>query len=83
MITYVPSYYRTFKCIAGACRHSCCIGWEIDIDPDTLSRYMSIAGQFGDRLRRGIKDGSFALDADERCPFLNSRGLYNIILTMV
>ena len=28
-----PNYYPAFRCIADKCRHSCCIGWEIDIDP--------------------------------------------------
>ena len=28
----VPDYYKEFSCIADHCRHSCCIGWEIDID---------------------------------------------------
>lgn len=27
-----PDYYDRFRCIAGACKDSCCIGWEIDID---------------------------------------------------
>lgn len=35
----VPDYYADFACIAGACRHTCCVGWEIDIDPDSLRRY--------------------------------------------
>mgnify|MGYP006874698003 CR=1 FL=1 len=33
-----PDYYKEFKCIAGECRHSCCIGWEIDIDEETYKR---------------------------------------------
>lgn len=28
----VPSYYKDFKCIAGSCKHTCCEGWEIDVD---------------------------------------------------
>ena len=31
-----PNYYDKFKCIANRCKHSCCIGWEIDIDEDTM-----------------------------------------------
>ena len=34
----VPDYYADFACVAGACRHTCCVGWEIDIDPDSLRR---------------------------------------------
>ena len=31
MILRVPSYYKTFQCIADKCEHSCCIGWEIEL----------------------------------------------------
>ena len=36
---YLPDYYEEFKCIAQKCKHSCCVGWEIDIDDDTLAYY--------------------------------------------
>ena len=32
-----PSYYRQFRCIGSDCTDNCCIGWEIDIDPETLA----------------------------------------------
>ena len=34
-----PSYYGRFACLMGECRHSCCIGWEIDVDDGALARY--------------------------------------------
>jgi len=81
-----PDYYPEFGCIAGACRHSCCIGWEIDIDDETLAKYRSVSGAFGKRLNDGIamNDGqaSFRLCEDERCPFLNGDGLCDIILNL-
>lgn len=79
---FAPGYYPRFRCIAGDCRHSCCVGWEIDIDEDTLDYYNSVEGDFGRRLREGIADGAFRLDERERCPFLNERGLCDIILTL-
>ena len=85
MLTVVPDYYKDFKCIQGACRHSCCIGWEIDIDPDTLACYDSVPGPFGQRLQASIsRDGAphFILGEDERCPFLNEHGLCDVILTL-
>lgn len=36
MIRVVPDFYPAFHCIASACRHSCCVGWEVDVDQDTL-----------------------------------------------
>jgi len=83
--TYAPDYYPKFHCIAGKCRHSCCIGWEIDIDEDTYDLYQSIGGGFGRRLKNNIENGDpphFRLCADERCPFLTSDGLCDIILTL-
>ena len=81
-----PDYYEKFICIADKCKHSCCIGWEIDIDEETLADYQSVEGEFGERLREGIevKDGCacFRLGEDERCPFLNENGLCDIILNL-
>lgn len=77
-----PDYYREFRCIADKCRHSCCIGWEIDIDPDTRAKYRRVAGEFGTRLNECIEDGEvscFRLGADERCPMLNTNGLCDLI----
>ncbi len=78
-----PSYYPEFRCIAGACRHSCCIGWEIDIDEETLSGYDDPAFPLYDRLQKNIdraKIPHFCLTEGERCPFLNKDGLCDIII---
>ena len=78
-----PDYYASFRCIAGRCRHSCCIGWEIDIDEDSLARYKALPGPLGERLRGHIDTGEdgahFRLGAAERCPFLNASGLCDLI----
>ena len=85
MCHFTPDYYKDFHCIAGSCRHSCCIGWEIDVDPDMLCSYNSVPGPFGDRLRANISTEDaphFILGDGERCPFLNSENLCDIILTL-
>lgn len=82
---YYPNYYSEFACIKGDCRHSCCVGWEIDVDDETLQEYEMLDGTFGDRLRAAISyegDPHFRLDAKERCPFLNVEGLCDVILTL-
>ncbi|MBR6767155.1 MAG: flagellin lysine-N-methylase [Clostridia bacterium] len=82
----VPDYYGEFKCIASECRHSCCIGWEIDIDEDTLSVYDGVEGAFGEKIAASIErtdEGAhFILDQNERCPFLNEKGLCDLIIEM-
>ncbi len=79
-----PSYYHKFKCIADKCKNNCCIGWEIDIDEDTLDLYESIDGEIGDKIRKNIvgDEPHFALKEDGRCPFLNESGLCDIILEL-
>lgn len=81
-----PDYYPKFKCIADRCKHSCCIGWEIDIDNTTLSKYNDLDGDFGERVRSSISfcddTASFTLTDTERCPFLNSDGLCEMILNL-
>ena len=81
----VPSYYPKFRCIADRCRHSCCIGWEIDIDPETLERYDDPTVPIFRRFQTDIDRTDpphFRLDEKERCPFLNQCGLCDIILQM-
>ena len=34
MKRYAPAYYPRFACLADRCRHSCCIGWEIEVDEE-------------------------------------------------
>ena len=77
-----PNYYKKFQCIADKCKHSCCIGWEIDIDEDTYDLYNSLDTPFGERIRNCIEGEvpHFKLTKDKRCPFLNEKGLCDIIL---
>ncbi|MGM9614660.1 MAG: flagellin lysine-N-methylase [Oscillospiraceae bacterium] len=84
MLTVYPDYYPRFQCLAGRCRHTCCAGWEIDIDADTRDRYRSVPGELGARLAAAIDDeeesARFRLTEQERCPFLNEHDLCDLIL---
>ena len=83
MNVYVPEYYARFRCAASECRNTCCAGWEIDIDPDSLARYQQMTGGFGARVKRSISlDGTphFILTEHERCPLLNQDNLCDLIL---
>ncbi|MCQ2432955.1 MAG: flagellin lysine-N-methylase, partial [Clostridia bacterium] len=82
-----PDFYKDFHCIADRCRHSCCIGWEIDIDEDSLARYDTVPGPSGEKPRgnpdRADGYACFHLTGDEeRCPFLKENGLCEMILTL-
>jgi lysine-N-methylase len=85
---YVPDYYPSFRCIASACRHTCCVGWEIDVDEAALARYdayIRAHSPLSHRLQTAIDREAdppcFILDEEERCPFLNSCGLCDLITT--
>lgn len=85
----MPDYSIGFQCIAGKCRHSCCIGWEIDIDDDTYEMYKTVTGPVGEKLKTCICPPSeeepqahFIMAGKERCPFLNSDNLCELILNL-
>ena len=78
-----PKYYLDFSCIAYQCKHSCCIGWEIDVDEKTMKKYSSLEGEYSENIRNSIEiedTPHFKLAENERCPHLNEKGLCNIIL---
>ena len=81
-----PKYYTAFRCLADACTHSCCVGWGIDVDEDTLSLYRSLGTPFGEEILRGIvqegEGAHFALCPNGNCPNLDERGLCRIISTL-
>ena len=72
--------YDGFSCIAGDCPDTCCAGWQIVIDEESLERYEAVPGDFGRRLRASIDDeeGIFCQSEDRRCAFLNDQDLCDI-----
>ncbi len=85
MKLYAPAYYKEFSCIADRCRHSCCIGWEIDVDATTLEKYERVTDAYGETVRKSIDKTDtphFTLLADERCPHLDGKGLCKIITAL-
>ncbi len=80
-----PDYYDRFHCIAGACKDSCCIGWEIDVDEEKREAYRKVTGALGERLRTCVdwEEGHFVLQGkEERCPFLNQENLCELIMEL-
>ncbi len=86
MKLYAPAYYKSFTCIADKCTHSCCVGWEIDIDPHTLSTYEGLTGGYGEVIKNSVDPSGdtphFALCHGDRCPHLDEGGLCRIITSM-
>ena len=85
MLYVRPDFYDDFSCLAAACRHSCCVGWEIDVDKNTLQFYQNLSGRLGEELRRQIEaepTPHFRLTKDGRCPFLRPDGLCRLIVKL-
>jgi len=85
MKLYAPEYYKEFVCIADKCNHSCCIGWEIDVDSVALEKYKGLSHSYGKVIESSIEMDEtphFRLSREDRCPHLNSKGLCNIILNV-
>lgn len=85
MILRTPDYYKDFHCIGSPCKHNCCVGWGVDIDERSFSKYNNVVGAFGERLRHSmtIDDGCYTFKMNgERCPFLNDKNLCDIYINM-
>lgn len=76
---YYPSYYKDFHCIADKCTHSCCVGWEIQVDAKTLNNYANLERK---DILSHIRDCEIILTNDGRCPFLTENGLCKIIASL-
>lgn len=75
----LPHYFNQFRCVAADCEDSCCEGWAIMIDDDSLENYKNTEGQLGKRLEESIdwKKGCFK-QCNGRCAFLNEDNLCDI-----
>ena len=85
MIVRVPDYFSEFSCIAGDCKDSCCLGWEIDIDEDSYEYYQTLPGEVGERLRKGMyetEDGGHGIRTNNcgRCIMLNDKNLCDLYI---
>ena len=76
-----PTYFDSFRCIAGDCPDSCCKEWDVLIDPDKAAIYRSLPGDLGDRLRQVLADEdgeTYMLIENRRCPMWRDDGLCRI-----
>lgn len=83
MLYTIPDYYKEFACIADKCEDTCCAGWQIVIDKETLKKYTKVKGDFRKRLWTSIDwfQKSFKQDKDKRCAFLNEKNLCDLYLS--
>ena len=82
MHVLAPEYVKGFQCIADRCRHSCCEGWAIGVDADTVARHRASSHTISRELIASLTqdEGDTYIECRSgRCPFLDSRGLCRII----
>ena len=70
-----PDYYEKFKCIADKCPKTCCGGWQIEIDEESLAAYKSMGIDNVD-----YENEIFNYDEDKMCRNLREDGLCKLIL---
>jgi len=79
-----PDFYYDFQCSAGACQHTCCKDWDIELDEETVELYRNLPKPEAEDILRRLKfseeGASMCLTEDERCPFLQKDGLCELIL---
>jgi len=77
MLYVRPNYYDKFQCVADRCEATCCAGWQIVIDEESLSRYQSEQEAYGAELRERIDwdEGVFRQGCGKRCAFLKDNNL--------
>ena len=80
MIYTRPDYFNEFKCIAGNCPDTCCAGWQIVIDDESLKKYKKIKGDYIWKVMSCVdwEEECFRQDNDKRCAFLNSDNLCDL-----
>ncbi|MDE5966674.1 MAG: flagellin lysine-N-methylase [Lachnospiraceae bacterium] len=78
----LADYYDSFSCVGGSCLNTCCAGWQIEVDSQTLDMYREKSDSFSEYVRANLiySEGGakVRLTEERRCPFLNSENLCDI-----
>lgn len=88
MIYREPIYFNDFKCIADKCPDTCCSGWQIVIDDDTLDRYEALVKETDNAFAAKICDsvdfqeGCYRQRTDRSCYMLRPDGLCEQVLML-
>ena len=82
MIYTRPDYFNEFKCIADQCIDTCCAGWQIVIDEESLDKYKKIKGDYIWKVMTSVDwdEGCFRQDNAKRCAFLNENNLCDLYI---
>ena len=85
MKIFAPKYYNNFKCVAGACKHTCCALWEMPVDNDAINFYRNLSKENAEWVLSKITGGDeprFCFGNARRCAFLRDDGLCEMIIRL-
>lgn len=75
-------FFTEFQCVGGECPDTCCRGWNIYVDEESMKKYAQLPEVLRYQVLENImeKDGKnmMKLDGEGCCPFLNSCGLCDL-----
>ena len=78
-----PSYYKEFTCIADKCPDTCCAGWAVVADDESLEKYSKISCEKIQSVITVDEDGdSIFAPVNNRCPFLLDSGLCEMYIEL-
>ena len=82
MIYTKPDYYDSFKCVADKCPDTCCAGWQIVIDDESMEMYKKMNNDYVWKVMAGVdwEEGCFRQDNTKRCAFLNEGNLCELYI---
>jgi len=83
MLFVKSSNFDKFQCIANKCPMSCCHGWQIVIDDESLERYKTEDNSMKERLSKSIDwEEECFYQNNGRCVMLNDQELCDLQLTL-
>lgn len=66
----IPDYYKAFRCAAASCPETCCRGWDISVEPETVKKYRRLKSE-GFDFQGGVDFLRGRIRMKETgCPFL-------------
>ena len=82
MIYTRPDYFNEFKCVADKCKDTCCAGWQIAIDKESLEKYKKINGEYVWKVMTNVdwEEQCFRQDEAKRCMFLTCNNLCDLYI---
>lgn len=81
-------FFKDFVCVGGNCPDTCCAGWQIIIDDETMGKYSALQDSqrewvcscIDETTISGVTSRTFRMKENGRCPFLNECNLCDIYL---